>query len=299
MEFKKYQHLERLGTEEVEGIELGECYVFPKIDGTNSQLWWDNGLKAGSRNRELALDNDNAGFYNEMIKNGDIKEFFERNPELRLVGEWLVPHSLKTYRQDAWRKFYVFDVVLVKENTDLVYYLSYDEYKPLLEEFNIDYIPCIKKVTNGTYEDFVNIMKQNNYLIEDGQGIGEGIVIKRYGYVNKFGRTTWAKMVTSEFKEVHTKLMGSPSLERELIEQKIVEKYITLAFVDKVYAKMTLNEGWSSKRIPELLNTVYHELVVEESWNFVKEFKHPIVNFKTLNHFTITKVKELKKELFS
>ena len=41
MEFKKYQHIERLGTLEVEGIELGTCYVFPKIDGTNgSNLVW-------------------------------------------------------------------------------------------------------------------------------------------------------------------------------------------------------------------------------------------------------------------
>ena len=64
MEFLKYQHVERFGTTETQGIENGMCYVFPKIDGTNSQLWWDNGLKAGSRNRELFIDNDNAGFYN-------------------------------------------------------------------------------------------------------------------------------------------------------------------------------------------------------------------------------------------
>jgi len=33
--FMKYQHVERYGTDEVEGIELGETYIFPKIDGTN------------------------------------------------------------------------------------------------------------------------------------------------------------------------------------------------------------------------------------------------------------------------
>ena len=62
MEFKKYQHVERFGAIETNGIEYGMCYVFPKIDGTNSQLWMDGGLHAGSRNRELSLDNDNAGF---------------------------------------------------------------------------------------------------------------------------------------------------------------------------------------------------------------------------------------------
>ena len=32
MEFRKYQHIERFGTMEVDGIEIGTCYVFPKID---------------------------------------------------------------------------------------------------------------------------------------------------------------------------------------------------------------------------------------------------------------------------
>lgn len=32
MSFIKYQHLERFGNTEVEGIEVGTVYVFPKID---------------------------------------------------------------------------------------------------------------------------------------------------------------------------------------------------------------------------------------------------------------------------
>lgn len=63
MEFKKYQHLERFGNDEVEGIELGKLYIFPKLDGTNAQVWLDDegNIKAGSRNRELTLEKDNAG----------------------------------------------------------------------------------------------------------------------------------------------------------------------------------------------------------------------------------------------
>ena len=39
MEFRKYQHIERYGRNEVLGIEQGVCYVYPKIDGTNSSVW--------------------------------------------------------------------------------------------------------------------------------------------------------------------------------------------------------------------------------------------------------------------
>ena len=48
MDFLKYQHVERFGTTETNGIENGMCYVFPKIDGTNSQLWWkEDGILSG------------------------------------------------------------------------------------------------------------------------------------------------------------------------------------------------------------------------------------------------------------
>ena len=37
-EFVKYQHVERLGTDETEGILDGIVYVFYKIDGTNGSV---------------------------------------------------------------------------------------------------------------------------------------------------------------------------------------------------------------------------------------------------------------------
>lgn len=104
MEFRKYQHIERYGTEEVQGIENGTCYVFPKIDGTNASVWMNNEGKicAGSRNRQLSIDKDNAGFLKSIIEDDNIKRYLMTNPTHRLYGEWLVPHSLKTYRDDVW-----------------------------------------------------------------------------------------------------------------------------------------------------------------------------------------------------
>ena len=82
MEFKKYQHVERFGTIETAGIENGMCYVFPKIDGTNASLWWDDGLKAGSRNRELSLNYDNAGFIAWAVNQPSFRELFREHPRL-------------------------------------------------------------------------------------------------------------------------------------------------------------------------------------------------------------------------
>ena len=85
MEFKKYMHVERFGTDEVEGIEYGQCYIFPKIDGTNGQTYMkENKLMAGSRNRGLSLDNDNQGFYDYVLRNPNLMEFYLEFPEVRL-----------------------------------------------------------------------------------------------------------------------------------------------------------------------------------------------------------------------
>jgi len=299
MEFKKYQHIERFGTDEVDGIELGDCYVFPKIDGTNASLWWGNALEAGSRNRKLELDNDNAGFYNWACSNDGIKEYLLKYPTHRLYGEWLVPHSLRTYRADAWRRFYVFDVCVDKDDESSEY-IPYEIYKPMLEEFGIDFIPPLAKIKNANYESLIKILELNTFLIQDGKGKGEGVVIKNYDFYNKHKRQTWAKIVTSEFKEKHVKAMGCPNVNAEvMIEEKIVNDFLTEAFVEKEYAKIvTENEGWQSKYIPMLLGRVFSELVREESWNIVKKYKYPKINFKTLNALVINKVKQVKGSIF-
>ena len=95
--FIKYPHIERLGTDEVEGITVGECHIFPKIDGTNASVWREEGeLCAGSRNRKLSREADNAGFY-EYVMTGIGHKFYDcfwTHDSWTLYGEWLVPHSL-------------------------------------------------------------------------------------------------------------------------------------------------------------------------------------------------------------
>ena len=301
MEFRKYQHVERFGTDEVDGINLGTCYVFPKIDGTNGSVWMvGDEIRAGSRNRELSLDNDNAGFYAYILEHQGIREYLKNNPAHRLFGEFLVKHTIKTYRDDAWRKFYVFDVC-VDDGEEEFSYLTYDEYKPLLDEYGLDYLPPLAIVRNGNYDHFTALLEKNDFLIKDGCGTGEGIVIKNYDYFNRFKRQTWAKIVTSEFRENHYKAMGSPEIQGSMMtEERIVEDYCTPSFIEKEYAKIvTEKDGWRSQYIPMLLGRVFSELIKEESWNFVKKYKNPKVDFKTLNTLVINKIKSVKSDVFA
>jgi hypothetical protein len=182
--FRKYQHVERFGNQEVEGIEIGITHVFPKIDGTNGSIWNDNGqIMAGSRNRELTPGKDNQGFLAWVYEQENIIDYLFANPTHRLYGEWLVPHSLKTYREDAWRRFYVFDITV--DCGEEIEYIPYDDYKDDLDDCKIDYIPIICTMKNGSYEQFIKSLEKNVFLIQDGEGTGEGIVIKNYDFKNK------------------------------------------------------------------------------------------------------------------
>jgi hypothetical protein len=186
MQFKKYQHIERFGTTEVKGIENGTVFVFSKVDGSNAQTYIgdDGQIKAGSRNRELTIENDNAGFCKFVSENENIQNFHKNYPHLRLYMEWLTPHTLKTYKDEAWRKAYVFDVysqtnIIDMEGHAVEIPLEYDQYQPLMAQHGIECIPPIKIIKNGTYEDFLHELQNNTYLIKDGEGVGEGCFHKQ------------------------------------------------------------------------------------------------------------------------
>lgn len=301
-DFQKYISLERYGTAEVAGINLGVCHIFPKIDGTNSSVWYDpetGDVFAGSRNRKLSLEKDNGGFYQWVLHTDqkNLRDFVKQNPHLIVYGEFLIPHSFKGYRDDAWRKLYVFDIY----DRETENFLSYDVYQPMLEESGIEYLAPLKVMNNPDLENLYKTLEQNKYLVKDEEErAGEGIVIKRYNYINKYGRTTWAKMVTSAFKEDNAKTFGGSILEgKNMVEQEIVDKYLTKEICDKVYHKIEVSEnGFLSKHIPRYLETSFYDLVREETYSFIKDNNFPTINFKDLKHLSYEKAKEFRPEIF-
>lgn len=294
--FIKYPHIERIGNTEVEGIETGECYVFPKLDGTNASVWWEDGIQAGSRTRHLSEEKDNAGFFKEIKNDTKIHFLLKQYPDLHLFGEFLVPHTLKSYRDDAWRKFYVFDVMRDKET-----FLTYKEYAPLLQGFGIEFIPCYKKINNGTLEDFYREAKNIKYLLQSPDDFGEGVVIKNYSYINKYGRYAIAKLVLEEFKErfhANIELGGPPSVGSEKISEKtFLDNCMSRALVEKEFAKLAL-DGWESKKIGKLLDNVYQALIIEELGNELLRNRYETLNFGRLRQLTIMRIKQMKPEIF-
>lgn len=157
----------------------------------------------------------------------------------------------------------------------------------------------MKIIENPREQDIYDLLPTNTFLIEDGKGSGEGVVIKNYAYKNPYGRQTWAKIVANEFKERHTKAMGAPQVAIDTLERRIAETFITRALVEKEKAKIELEEGgWSPRHIPRLLGQIWYCLITEEMWNILKKFKPKTIDFRELNRRTNLQIKAVMPEIF-
>lgn len=295
---KKYVHLERLGHRNNRGVDLGTCHIFPKLDGTNARIQVvDHEIVCGSRNRELTAEDDHFGFQNWATQPAvaqRIKDFVSvLGSNVTLYGEWLVPHTLKTYREDAWRKFYLFDVLCEEKGQ----FLHLDVWNALAQLAGLNPIQPIAIADSPSNEQLLKLVESNTYLICDGAGVGEGIVVKNYAWENFEGKQVWGKIVKNEFREQNSLVFGASKVgEPKVPEVLIVNRFVTPTLVNKERAKL---QGLERRQlIPRLFQTVFYCLVTEELWTALKETKFPTVDFRKLQSLTTLKVKEFAEDLF-
>lgn len=302
----KYMHVERLDSEEVEGIlEMDKIFVMPKIDGANASVCLDEKgrLRVGKRSAVIAVDDDFRGLYEYVNQYKDnYKKFFEAYPKHIIYAEWLIKHTISYYRDSAWNKLYAYDIM----NLETGDFLPIDKCVEIFTEFDILQIPpiavlkgpLISKQGREQLEEYAN---NNKFLIDDKEKVGEGIVIKGFRengepYRNKFGRVTWSKLVRQEFKEIHTIEMGITKRNlKEECEKLFVDTFVTPARFEKIKQKIMTDRdtGWRTEYIGEMLGRMWNDIFVEELWTFVKKNKIREFNFSLANRYCIIKTKQI------
>ena len=301
MEYKSYQHIEKLGREECEGVLNGTVSVQTKIDGTNAVVFLgdDNRVHAGSRRKELTREQDNHGFFQMIEQDEKIQAYLLKHPNHYLYGEYLVPHTIKTYETDAWNHFYIFDVFEFEGSEGR--YLPYDEYVPMLEEFGLAYIPEIARLENPTIEDVANCIKESHYLMPEGC-TPEGVIAKNYNYRNKWGHVVWGKIVSEEFFNKKQKLRTkNHDVKSGQFEEQIANQYITDPVIYKEYAKIKNDypDATRQEMIGRVLNAVYESFLEEDLLTVVRKNKNCTISFVAMKAESNKRVKEvLKDELF-
>lgn len=290
MEFQKYPKIHRLGKEEVDGILVGQCYIQEKIDGANTSIWLgdDGYIRTGSRNNDITGADFN-GFNAYVQTHEGIRKCLMENPEYRLYGEWLVRHTVQ-YKETAYKKFYLYDI-----HIDGLGFLTTDAVYGIANQYDIETPRLFGILENPTEEELKKLVGQS-----DLGDIGEGIVIKNFEFVNKFGRMEYAKIVTESFKEENAIVFGGNNKHSESYwEMYVVNRYVTLARIQKIMHKIqpTLNRKLDMEDIPRITSTVYHDILTEEINEIAK--KVPKMDFKKLKQLTMRKARQVYVDILN
>jgi hypothetical protein len=302
MTYHNYLHVESILKDECEGLLDGQCVITAKLDGTNASVWYtpeDGKFHAGSRNRELFPGKDNAGFLAWLDSDAKevklIKNMLEQIPSFQIFGEWGVGKvgAIKNY-VDTKDKLWIFDIYDFETGE----YLDFKRMYHMLWAFGLpEYlVPVIETIDNPTLEQIQELAEKNTCLT-DGT-IGEGVVIKRDNFINKYGRYTVGKYVRPQFKEKSQRVKIKPEAEPGELEQMFVDKYLTVAELDKAKAKICNLNGAdkfdtsNGKMIGMFLNLIWKDTLEENIIDFAKKMKNPKVDLSLLNGLIKTKGKE-------
>lgn len=289
MTFVKYQHVEHINSDVVEGLTEGKCYIFPKMDGMNASVYVEDGrMRCASRN--LPLD-ENHPFSKYCAQHEGIVKLFQDHPELRIYGEWMIPHTVRTYLPEVWNNWYVFDVCVAEmrfddelhgQHDEGHYYVPYPKYKEMLDHYGIRYLAPLDVIDNPSMETIADIVNNRNTVyIEPGSGCGEGVVVKNYDYKNRFGGTIWGKRINSAFVIKKAK-RSIPDPDSRTLEEVIAKRAVTPELVLKEYHKIA--EEGTPVHPAKLLSIVWYCFITECLWDELKKSKNPVIDFKLLRH---------------
>ena len=206
--YKSYQHVERIDSPACEGLlNNPRVFVEAKVDATNACVWYEHReYHAGSRKREVSLEDDNAGFAQWFFNSEDeeacgLRTCLLDHPDFYIYGEWMAKFvgQIKDYNQEAKYHFYIFDVYDAAKGE----YLASDVWRPILAQYDLEpwFVEILAVLDYPTKEQIAEIAQNNKFLLDSADHPGEGVVLKCYEWRNQFGRQQWGKLVLDEYKQ--------------------------------------------------------------------------------------------------
>lgn len=284
MKQKKYNKIERKINSDFlqEGVTI---LIQEKINGANASFRKDDdgNLRVFSRNTELDEDNNLGGYYQWAIENINPKDL---NPNTIYFGEWTNKHKID-YGENG-NKFYLFDVYV--DSTSFSQYMPFSFVEYWAEKLNLNLVPVFY---HGEYQSiehvksFLGQTKLNGKIGEEEHG--EGIVIKRYEYRDRFGKQQHYKMTTKKFSEkkkgvVKEKYNATPEtiFTNKFVTEQRVEKNLFKLFDEGILKGDPYELEYTDlgKIMKSLVLQVKNDILEEESSFFEKDYS---INLNVLN----------------
>jgi len=277
--FKRYNRIYSLldnewkPREETDWILKGICSIQEKIDWCNLSVWMEDWeIRVWSRSQEVTKD----GFrwaVDYITTHTGIKALLGGLEwDIRLYGEWLVPHTITNYLPEAYNHFYLFDI---EQDGELLSTLEVDN---LASKYWIKKPHLIGLINNPTIKELTFLIGKT-WLKWDKKDWGEGIVIKNLDFTNKFWDTCYAKIVGDDFKESNAIVFGNHK--KWDIEMGLATNFCNLARVKKIINKVeeTLDRKILKTDINQIIWRVQYDIITEEIWEIQKKW---IISFRQL-----------------
>lgn len=280
---KKYPKIHRLGKDENKNIfkyQDDYAVVTEKLDGANARMWVEDGeLIFGSRNVNGISDNDQWEEYIQYLRDKVNPE--DLDDDLIYVGEFMKPHTI-SYPFDEIPKVVFFDILYKRNGNPLSYVIAMQEF----DRIGVDYIePLFEgKLRDLDKDKLDDFMDESNY--RDGQP--EGIVLKNYDRLNRFGRPLFAKMVNDKFREKHKanfKDQGGKKRDDVYNEMRyLVDKYATETRIRKQIYRLRDEKDMDicRKMMNYLIPRVIEDILKEEIVEIYRGSKINSIDFKVL-----------------
>lgn len=262
-----YPKIHALHKEECDGILKWEWIIIQeKLDGANLSIWKEDGITYVGSRTQIVGDAERKTWFRGAVEycnsHNGIQELLRVFPSYRLFWEWLVKHTVN-YPIEYVNKFYLFDIL---ENWEWVHPNIVVE---CAKEYWIEYPQIFATLTNPSLED-IRQYAGKSFL---GGITGEWVVVKNFGFTNKFQNYTYGKYVVEEFKEKNSFVFWNSTPDD--YEMKFVVEFVSIPRLMKLINKIEQNtwERIGKKHTPMIFGLMWNDIFTEELWWFHKKHK--------------------------
>ena len=287
MKFEKYSKIRRLGDEENDGILKGEVVVMEKLDGANASIWFDddndaivyagrNGIQGRVKIDTGEIIGDSfrglgAWIAEQLVNHSFMDELIDSN--IRCYGEWLVKHKVE-YKPEFMSQFYLYDLEKDGAMVPAQHIKSWAEY------LGIPTAPTITIVHDPKVDELRELVGTSDMAVTRG----EGIVIKNFDFINKFGRKAHAKFVCEKFQENNGAKIKSPRDYGDIdgTVDAVIDGFVTEARINKLMFKIhdETGEFASAKWTGRMLGQHWQDMWNEEAHGIMKVVGANDFNFR-------------------
>jgi len=306
--FKSYPKIFPLGSNENEGILTPglELWITEKVDGTNFRFMLRNGgIVYGTHHTDL-------GYFDQIPKthmHRVLAEIVESKvPVSELREGWVyfmegfggvLKHTIAYPRPasligvDIW--MWVTAPAFAGEEVR-GRFVRYELAKEEFARLGFETVPLLYRGKEQWKPEALAALIRKSTLY-DGQM--EGIAIKAYDALNKYGRQLMGKVVADVFKEANKAVFGDPSAggsKRVYVEPGLIEAYCPDARIRKKFHELIESGAERNMKLVPILGKRTYDDMWEENW---RDFAYLAVrvDMKDLRNLVYAKVARLLKTL--